>query len=91
LASPIAWIIITHEILTRIVTRSAGILNVAISNEAAVEIATRSSGTPRIANALLRRVRDFAQVKSDGRIDIDITRHALTALNIDRSRTRRDG
>jgi holliday junction DNA helicase RuvB len=71
------------QVLNHIVKRSASILNVAISEEAAVEIATRSRGTPRIANALLRRVRDFAQVKSDGRIDIGITRHALTALNID--------
>ena len=73
----------TKEVLNHIVKRSASILNVVISEEASVEIATRSRGTPRIANALLRRVRDFAQVKSDGRIDIDITRHALRALNID--------
>ena len=71
------------EVLNRIVKRSASILNVAISEEASVEIATRSRGTPRIANALLRRIRDFAQVKGDGRIDIEITRHALIALNID--------
>ena len=71
------------EVLDHIVKRSASILNVVISEEASIEIATRSRGTPRIANALLRRVRDFAQVKSDGRIDIDITRHALQALNID--------
>ena len=71
------------EVLDHIVKRSASILNVVISEEASIEIATRSRGTPRIANALLRRVRDFAQVKSDGRIDIDITRHALLALNID--------
>jgi Holliday junction DNA helicase RuvB len=72
-----------HEILTGIVKRSAGILNVRIDEEAAVEIAKRSRGTPRIANALLRRVRDFAQVKGSGEIDIDITRYSLKALNID--------
>jgi Holliday junction DNA helicase RuvB len=72
-----------HEILTGIVKRSAGILNVVIHDEAAVEIARRSRGTPRIANALLRRVRDFAQVKGSGKIDIDITRYGLKALNID--------
>jgi len=72
-----------HEILTGIVKRSAGILNVKIDEEAAVEIARRSRGTPRIANALLRRVRDFAQVKGTGVIDIDITRYGLKALNID--------
>jgi len=72
-----------HEILTGIVKRSAGIINVKIDDVAAVEIAKRSRGTPRIANALLRRVRDFAQVKGSGKIDIDITRFGLTALNID--------
>jgi Holliday junction DNA helicase RuvB len=72
-----------HEILTGIVNRSAGILNVKIEDEAAVEIARRSRGTPRIANALLRRVRDFAQVKGTGVIDIEITRYGLKALNID--------
>jgi len=72
-----------HEILTGIVKRSAGILNVKIDEEAAIEIARRSRGTPRIANALLRRVRDFAQVKGSGEIDIDITRYSLKALNID--------
>jgi Holliday junction DNA helicase RuvB len=72
-----------HEILTGIVKRSAGILNVKIDEEAAIEIARRSRGTPRIANALLRRVRDFAQVKGSGEIDIDITRYGLKALNID--------
>ncbi len=72
-----------HNILTGIVKRSAGILGVSIDDNAAVEIATRSRGTPRIANALLRRVRDFAQVKGTGRIDIDITRYGLKALNID--------
>jgi holliday junction DNA helicase RuvB len=72
-----------HEILTGIVKRSAGILNVKIDEEAAVEIARRSRGTPRIANSLLRRVRDFAQVKGSGEIDIAITRYGLKALNID--------
>jgi Holliday junction DNA helicase RuvB len=72
-----------HEILTGIVKRSAGILNVKIDEEAAIEIARRSRGTPRIANALLRRVRDFAQVKGSGEIDIEITRYGLKALNID--------
>ncbi|WP_167611210.1 Holliday junction branch migration DNA helicase RuvB [Maribellus sediminis] len=72
------------DILTQIVKRSAGILNVEITEEAASEIALRSRGTPRIVNSLLRRVRDFAQVKGDGSIDIKITRHALSALNIDK-------
>ena len=72
-----------QEILTGIVTRSAGILKVKIEAEAAVEIARRSRGTPRIANALLRRIRDFAQVKGSGIIDLDITRYGLKALNID--------
>ena len=72
-----------QEILTGIVTRSAGILKVKIVAEAAVEIARRSRGTPRIANALLRRIRDFAQVKGSGIIDLDITRYGLKALNID--------
>ena len=72
------------EILTKIVKRSAFILNVKIEDQAAVEIATRSRGTPRIVNALLRRVRDFAQVKGNGSIDIDITLYALDALNIDK-------
>ncbi len=72
------------KIITSIIKRSAGILNVAIDDKAAVEIASRSRGTPRIANALLRRVRDFAQVKGDGNIDIEISRFALQALNIDK-------
>ena len=72
-----------HEILTGIVKRSAGILNVKIDESAAVEIARRSRGTPRIANALLRRIRDFAQVKGSGEIDLDITKYGLKALNID--------
>jgi holliday junction DNA helicase RuvB len=72
-----------HEILTGIVKRSSGILNIKLDDEAAVEIARRSRGTPRIANALLRRVRDFAQVKGSGAIDLDITKYGLKALNID--------
>ena len=72
-----------HEILTGIVKRSAGILKVKIDETAAIEIARRSRGTPRIANALLRRVRDFAQVKGSGEIDLDITKYGLKALNID--------
>jgi Holliday junction DNA helicase RuvB len=72
------------EVLTHIVTRAAKILKTPIESEAAVEIASRSRGTPRIANALLRRVRDFAQVKGTGTITIDITRYSLEALNIDR-------
>ncbi len=71
------------KLLTTIVQRSSGILNVAISMEAAIEIAGRSRGTPRIANALLRRVRDFAQIKGDGTIDIKIAKYALNALNVD--------
>ncbi|MGQ1947360.1 Holliday junction branch migration DNA helicase RuvB [Geofilum sp. OHC36d9] len=71
------------EILSGIVSRSARILNVAIEDSAAHEIARRSRGTPRIANALLRRVRDFAMVKGSGSIDIEITRFSLKALNID--------
>lgn len=71
------------ELLTMIVQRSAKILKVAIGMEAAVEIAGRSRGTPRIANALLRRVRDFAQIKGNGNIDIKIARYALKALNVD--------
>ncbi|MFH1319043.1 MAG: Holliday junction branch migration DNA helicase RuvB [Bacteroidota bacterium] len=72
------------EMLSMIINRSAGILNVPISDEASSEIARRSRGTPRIANALLRRVRDFAQIKSDGTIEIKITQLALTALNVDK-------
>jgi Holliday junction DNA helicase RuvB len=71
------------ELLSSIVQRSAGILQVPITDEAAIEIAGRSRGTPRIANALLRRVRDFAQIKGDGTIDIAIARFALKALNVD--------
>lgn len=72
------------ETLARIIKRSARILGVPIDDDAAIEISRRSRGTPRIANALLRRVRDFAQVKGNGRIDVDIARLSLTALNIDR-------
>ena len=71
------------ELLSTIVQRSAKILNVTISMEAAIEIASRSRGTPRIANSLLRRVRDFAQIKGDGKIDINITKSSLKALNVD--------
>ncbi len=71
------------KLLTSIVQRSATILKVKIGMEAAIEIAGRSRGTPRIANALLRRVRDFAQIKGDGRIDIKIAKYALKALNVD--------
>ncbi len=73
------------DILTGIVKRSSVILKVEIEGDAAVEIASRSRGTPRIANALLRRIRDFAQVKGSGIIDMEITRYGLDALNIDRS------
>ncbi|AXT61207.1 Holliday junction branch migration DNA helicase RuvB [Aquimarina sp. AD10] len=73
----------TTELLATIVERSAHILNVPISMEAAIEIAGRSRGTPRIANALLRRVRDFAQIKGNGKIDIEISKFALKALNVD--------
>jgi Holliday junction DNA helicase RuvB len=72
------------KVIQRIVKRSAAILNIPISEEASLEISMRSRGTPRIANALLRRVRDFAQVKGDGTIDIKIARIALDALSIDK-------
>ncbi|MDP3312061.1 Holliday junction branch migration DNA helicase RuvB [Lutibacter sp.] len=71
------------ELLTTIIQRSSLILNVPISMEAAIEIAGRSRGTPRIANALLRRVRDFAQIKGNGNITIEIARYALGALHVD--------
>ena len=71
------------ELLSDIVQRSAQILKVPITMEAAIEIAGRSRGTPRIANALLRRVRDFAQIKGDGKIDIGIAKYGLKALNVD--------
>ena len=70
--------------LVKIVRRSSALLGVEIDNDAAMEIALRSRGTPRIANSLLRRVRDFAQVKGDGHIDLPISRYALDALNIDK-------
>ncbi len=73
------------DVLTGIVKRSSGILKMEIRDDAAVEIASRSRGTPRIANALLRRIRDFAQVKGDGIIDMKITKYGLDALNIDQS------
>lgn len=73
-----------HEVLERIIRRSANLLHISCNAEAAHEIAMRSRGTPRIANALLRRVRDFAQVVGNGTIDPDIARFALEALNIDR-------
>jgi len=72
-----------YEVLTKIIIRSAGILQIEIEQLAAEEIARRSRGTPRIANALLRRVRDFAQVKGNGIINLKITKYALNALNID--------
>lgn len=72
-----------NEVLTGIVKRSAGILKIKIEEKAAFEIASRSRGTPRIANALLRRIRDFAQVKGSGEIDLEITKFGLNALNID--------
>lgn len=71
------------HILSGIVKRSTSILDISIDDDAALEIALRSRGTPRIANALLRRVRDFAMVEGEGHIDVDITRVALAALNID--------
>ncbi|MDE6612626.1 MAG: Holliday junction branch migration DNA helicase RuvB [Muribaculaceae bacterium] len=73
-----------HAVLQRIILRSAALMRVPCTTDAATEIAMRSRGTPRIANALLRRVRDFAQVKGSGEIDLAIARYALEALNIDR-------
>ncbi|MEO9532402.1 MAG: Holliday junction branch migration DNA helicase RuvB [Crocinitomicaceae bacterium] len=73
------------EILSGIITRAAGILKVEIIENAAIEIARRSRGTPRIANALLRRVRDFAQIKGNGTIDVEIAKIALEALNVDQN------
>ncbi len=72
------------EVLSKIIQRSASILNIGITSQAAKEIASRSRGTPRVANSLLRRVRDFAMVKGNGSIDHEITQYALEALNIDR-------
>lgn len=71
-------------LLNRIIKRSANIINVEISDDAALEIAGRSRGTPRIANALLRRVRDFAQMKGTGKIDLEISLYGLEALNVDK-------
>jgi len=73
----------SSEVLSTIVERSAKILDLKISMEAAIEIAGRSRGTPRIANSLLRRVRDFSQIKGDGTIDMSITKSSLKALNVD--------
>src|SRR5487761_1967551 len=73
----------TADVLQQILLRAAGVLNTKITSDAAAEIAGRSRGTPRIANGLLRRVRDFAQVLSNGIIDLAITEHALKALNVD--------
>jgi Holliday junction DNA helicase RuvB len=72
------------KILKQIIKRSAGILDIDIDEKAAEELASRSRGTPRIANVLLRRVRDFAQVKGSGEIDLEITQYSLEAMNIDR-------
>jgi Holliday junction DNA helicase RuvB len=73
------------ETLEKIIRRSAEILKMPIDEAAAAEISRRSRGTPRIANLLLRRVRDFAQIKGDGKIDLKISRYALTALNVDKN------
>ena len=72
------------ELLSNIVERSSNILDIKIENNAAIEIASRSRGTPRISNSLLRRVRDFAQIKGSGKIDLEITRFALKSLNVDK-------
>ena len=71
------------DLLSKIVNRSSSILDISIAKDAASEIARRSRGTPRIANALLRRVRDFAQIKGDGNIEMKITQYSLNALNVD--------
>ncbi len=73
----------THEELKLIVKRSASILGIDIDEDAAQEVAMRSRGTPRIANRLLKRLRDFAQIKSDGKIDLEVARYGLAALDID--------
>jgi Holliday junction DNA helicase RuvB len=75
----------TADVLQRILIRAAGVLNVRITSDAAMEIARRSRGTPRIANGLLRRMRDFAQVLGNGVIDMAIVEHGLRALNVDES------
>jgi len=72
------------ELLSSIVHRSSEILDIKIDDAAAIEIASRSRGTPRISNSLLRRVRDFAQIKGSGKIDLEITRFALKSLNVDK-------
>jgi len=72
------------NLLSKIIKRSSEILEINIDNDAALEIAGRSRGTPRISNSLLRRVRDFAQIKGSGKIDLDITRFALKSLNVDK-------
>ena len=71
------------DLLSKIVNRSSSILDISIVKEAATEIARRSRGTPRIANSILRRVRDFAQIKGDGSINMKITQYSLDALNVD--------
>ncbi len=73
----------SSDVLANIIRRSSDILNIPIENDAAMEISRRSRGTPRIANALLRRVRDFAEVKGDGKIDMKIARYSLEALDVD--------
>jgi len=73
----------SSDVLAGIVKRSSGLLRIPIKNDAALEISRRSRGTPRIANALLRRVRDFAEVKGDGSVNIEIAKHALEALDVD--------
>ena len=73
----------TAEVLQKIVKRSSGILNTPIDDAGSLEIARRSRGTPRIANALLRRIRDFAQIKGNGKIDLEIAQYGLEALNVD--------
>ena len=73
------------DLLSQIVERSSGILKLKIDKKSSFEIARRSRGTPRISNSLLRRVRDFAQIKSDGKIDLEITKFALSSLNVDKN------
>lgn len=73
----------SHEELKKIIKRSASILNISIDDDAAMEIASRSRGTPRVANRLLKRIRDFAQIHSDGNINLEITRYGLDALEVD--------
>ena len=74
-----------NDLLSQIVERSSGILKLKIDKKSCFEIARRSRGTPRISNSLLRRVRDFAQIKSDGKIDLEITKFALSSLNVDKN------